>query len=229
MQQHPRHSKFFLPKPILLVAPMRSVADDGVADVCHVFAKLMKTPSERPQFDKGVAGSLVFAEWQINLSNLESREFCDSRLHSSPVIFQVVINFAGGIRPATYDGEVLFFNFSLRKNLLSDTVHLRAEGEQQHPARLPVQPMHGVYPLADLLSQNLNSKLSGILGDGGAVYQQTRGLVDGNEVGIVVYDFDFYRCKVCHLERSDIPNSLLDAIDYQSPNEIPSFRAVWMR
>jgi hypothetical protein len=92
-------------------------------------------------------------------------------------------------RIAPHDGEVLLHRLPRREDLRHLPGDLGAQRKQQHPRRRLVQTVDRVNVLTNLVAHGLHGELRLVTVDHGTVDQQPGGFVDGDEVVVVVEDF----------------------------------------
>lgn len=118
-------------------------------------------------------------------------------------------------RVATHNGEVLLMDPPLHKLPLHGRIHSFGQREEQHPARLAVEPMHGPHALPQLVAQPLHGKLAGVAGHRRAVDEQAVGFVDSYQVRGLVEDGE--RVHTVVAKYTTFPQMLLVFISSVAP------------
>lgn len=155
----------------MLVATMRPVADDGVKDMCKMPPDLVHPSGFWFYLHQRISRSRVGVRWKIKLAAFNGFVMGDSLLHRSVFFFQWIVNGAGIIGMAAHNGQVGFADFSIGKRFLHGRLCVFIQGEKQYASGFPVETVHGINVLSDLISEHLHGKSGSVGGNRTAVHQ----------------------------------------------------------
>lgn len=133
MQQHFVHVKCVFKKPVLFVAPMRPVANDGVKNMGKVPPDLVRPACFRFNFNQRIPRSRVGVRRHIQLPMCQGFKVGYRLLEGVVIAFQWIVDGAVFIRKSSYNGQVGFFDFAPGKHLLNKRIGVFIQGKQQGP------------------------------------------------------------------------------------------------
>ena len=181
MQHHRHHPKTPLPQPVLFIATMRPVAENGVSYVSEVLADLVKAPGPGMQFYQAVTGGGKRTGRQSQFKLLKTAK-TGLRLFYFSIMPQGVVDPSLLVDEASDDGEIGFPDLLLPEKGLHYPVSICIFCKEQHTRGFAVQAMDGIDIMPQLVAQLLQGRGIGIPGDRRRVHQQTVGFIDGYKV-----------------------------------------------
>jgi len=175
---------------------MRGVAKDGVGDVFQMPADLMAAALQGLGFNQGdarccktrVGGDGPRVAPQHAPACLRRQQRLARRgllgVAGQRVVDQAFVR----IGPAAHQREVAFAHLALLEHRAEHRCDLGRQREQQHARGAAVQPVHRPHRPAKLVAQQLQRGLVLLRSELGAVHQQPRRFVDGDEVVVEMQD-----------------------------------------
>ncbi len=196
MQQQLVDAKLDLEQTIVLGAAMTGIANQMMRHVMEVFTDLAVAPALRIGFDQGVALLGIFSERDRHGNRCQGAKACDCGLARRMVahVGQRIVDLALGRRPAAHHREIALVDATLHELAAERTGDLGIACRQHQSAGGAVQSMHQVNAAAQLLTQGGQQVDIDIGGQAARVRQQASGFVDGDQVFVLVQDFDFGCC-----------------------------------
>lgn len=94
--------------------------------------------------------------------------------------------------PATDDGEITFIYGALAPLVGNQAGHFLAQGKSQNTGCGFIQTMYRVYPLPQLITQQLQGETGFMAVNFAAVYQQAAGFVDNDKFVIEVKNIEIH-------------------------------------
>lgn len=185
-----------LKEAVMRALAVGGIADDRVSDVLEVAAQLMASACLGAERHQGVARGGVAIDRMGQLDRRQAGEASARWLRRRAITpgariglgGKGMIDEAAGRWPAAHHRQIALVH-PLRLELLTEMAGgVGVEGEQQHPGGTLVEAMHRLNPAAELIAQQLDREAGFMAIDGTAVHQQPGGLVDGDQVLILIDD-----------------------------------------
>lgn len=196
-QHQPRAVEIAGDEAIQVALAIVGISDDGVADMLQMAANLMSAATFWARLDQREAHARVASERDRQFDRCQRLQICYRRLrrHCARVIAiavavvavcQGVIDRHGGTDVSSNDGNIVFAHSVGFKQPGQTSSRFVTQSKDQHTGRWFVEPMYRIYVLADLIAQHLHGKACFVAIYGAAMHQQSRWLVDCDEVLIFV-------------------------------------------
>jgi hypothetical protein len=166
IEQKPMRMEVLPEKAVVYSVTVAGITYNVMVDVLHVAAQLVHTPGPRPQLRQGVARGRESPGGQVDFVTLESSVISYGLLwFPLPALLAALGSMAQGMVdstgfgcPSTKNRLVGFPDQVGDKKLVGFLQGLLTEGEKKDPASGFVQPVTGIDPASQLISQDLDTE-----------------------------------------------------------------------